>query len=338
MDELSYTVDIHTHLLSPQVRFDRLLDRMAVPLFAKNLGADPAKLRTDPWETYVTSMARAVKNSRFVDKTCLFGVDSRIDAKGREIDRDKTVCAMNSDVIKVARRYPRQFVPFFSINPNRPDALDSIDEYVEKGCQGAKFLQNYWGIDLNTPGLIPYYERLRQYKLPLIVHVGSEYSIRSEKAYEGVEMLRLPVETGVTVIAAHMGLGQLNHKLFPWRNLSRNPAWFDSDYFQLLELLEAHDNLYADISAMLIPLRARALHHLAKQTQVHHKILFGTDYPVPFTIRFNTHGLPREIARRIANTENPFDRYALAMLEFFPHGSPVYSNYHHVLPGRVGTG
>ncbi len=325
------TIDIHTHLLSPQVCFDRFIDKIAVRFFAKSLGVNPRELKSNPWETYVTSMASAVERSQLVKKTCLFGVDSQINNKGREIGRDRTVCAMNEDVIKVARRYPQQFIPFFSINPLRLNALELIDEYVEKGCRGAKFLQNYWGVDLNNPTLIPYYEKLKKNNLPLIIHIGSEYSIESERSLESVSMLSFPVEVGVTVIAAHMGLGQINHKLFPWRNLSRNPAWFDNDYFQLLKLLEKHDNLYADISAMLIPLRARALPHLATQTQVHHKILFGSDYPVPFMIRFNTHGLPGQEVIRIANIENPFDRYASTILEFFPEGSPVYTNYSDIL-------
>jgi predicted TIM-barrel fold metal-dependent hydrolase len=325
------TVDIHTHLLSPQVSFDRLFDKFAVYFFAENLGVDPGQLKDNPWETYVAAMAVAVKQSVHIDRTCLFGVDSRVDNRGRQLHRDKTVCAMNSDILQVANRYPEQFIPFFSINPQRPDALELIDEYSEKGCKGAKFLQNYWGADLNNEQFIPYYEKLRDKKLPLIIHIGSEISISSDRRYEGSNMLDLPLQCGVSVIAAHMGLGQFRHKLCPWRNLSRNPVWFDDDYFRILDLMEQYDNLYADISAMLIPLRARALQHLSEQTQVHHKLLFGTDYPVPFIIRFNTHGLGRKTNRRLTAIPNPFDRYAAAILEFFPGHNPMYTNYQHLL-------
>ncbi len=325
------TIDIHTHLLNPQVRFDRLFDRIAVRFFAKSLGIDPVKLKQQPWKAYVAAMAHAVSTSETVEQTCLFGVDSRVDSKGRETHRDKTVCAMNADVLEVAGRYPLQFIPFFSINPLRPNALERIEEYSEKGFRGAKFLQNYWGLDLNNPTFIPYYEKLRDKNLPLIIHIGSEISIQSEKRYEGSDMLELPLQTGVTVIAAHMGLGQINHKWLFWRNLSRNPTWFDKDYFHILEMLEQHDNLYGDLSAMLIPLRARALEHLASQKQVHHKILFGTDYPVPLMIRFNTHGINSADTKRIASIQNPFDRYAAAMLQFFPKEHPLYTNHQYIL-------
>jgi predicted TIM-barrel fold metal-dependent hydrolase len=269
-----------------------------------------------------------------VEKTCLFGVDARFDERGKEIDRDKTVCAMNKDVLAVAASYPDQFIPFLSVNPRRPDALDLIDELVEQGCRGAKFLQNYWGLDLNSERLIPYYEKLKQHKLPLIVHIGSEYTIHSYPNYERVDMLKLPLSTGVTVIAAHMGLGRFEHRLQAWRNLSRQPRHFDRDYFRLLEMLTQYQNLYADISAILAPLRARALPHLSKQKQVHEKILFGTDYPVPFTVRLNSFDLDSTTRKRIAQVDNPFDRYTAVMLEYFPANSAIYRNYQKLLPTR----
>lgn len=325
------TIDIHTHLLNPEVAFDRLFDKISVRFFARGLGVDPTELMARPYQTYVASMAKAVKESHHVEKACLFGVDARLDEQGREIHRDKTVCAMSDDVLAVAATYPDQFIPFFSINPRRPNALDLIDEQVEKGSRGAKFLQNYWGVDLNDERLIPYYEKLKKYKLPLIVHIGSEYSIHSFASFERIKMLDLPLATGVTLIAAHMGLGRVNHKLRIWKNLSKDPRYFDEDYYRLLEMLKQHQNLYADISAIMVPLRARALRHLSDQKEVHHKILFGTDYPVPFPVRFNSYDIAKTTRKRIDQIENPFDRYIAAILEYFPMDNPIYQNHQKVL-------
>lgn len=329
------TIDIHTHLMNPGVRFDRLFDKVSIRFFARGLGVDPAELLADPYQTYVGSMARSIRESVHVERACLFGVDSRFDERGREIDRDRTVCALTEDVLSVTRRHPEAFIPFLSVNPRRTEALDLIDEYVENGCRGAKFLQNYWGVDLNDRRFVPYYEKLRSHHLPLIIHVGSEYTIDSDARYERIGMLDLPLDCGVSVIAAHMGLGRVNHKIRFWRNFSKRPHNFDDDYFQLLEKLRHHDNLYADISAILAPLRARALRHLAGQTDVHGKILFGTDYPVPFSIRFNSYDLPVVKRKEIGVIRNPFDRYLTAMLEYFPADSPIYSNHKKVFEGDV---
>ncbi len=137
-------------------------------------------------------------------------------------------------------------------------------------------------------------------------------------------MLELPLACGVTVIAAHMGLGRINHKLLIWKNITRNPHDFDDDYFILLDKLKTYTNLYADISAILVPLRARALPHLAQQKAVHDKILFGTDYPVPFTTTLNSYDLSWAVRRKISSITNPFDRYISAILEYFPENSPIY--------------
>jgi predicted TIM-barrel fold metal-dependent hydrolase len=326
------TIDIHTHLMNPDVRFDRLYDKLTIRFFAKSLGVDPQALMADPYQAYVASMASSIRKSVYLEKACLFGVDSRFDEQGNETHRDKTVCAMTEDAIDVAERYPDQFIPFMSVNPRRQNALDLIDEYAERGCQGAKFLQNYWGVDLNDKRFIPYYEKLVSYGLPLIVHVGSEYTIESDARYEGVDMVDLPLASGVKVIAAHMGLGRVNHKLMPWRNLSRNPIYFDRDYFQLLEKLQQHENLFADISAILAPLRARALRHLADATSVHGKILFGTDFPVPYVVRLNTYDLASKRRKQISCVENPFDRYLSVLFEYFPADSCIYTNHRKVLP------
>jgi predicted TIM-barrel fold metal-dependent hydrolase len=325
------TIDTHTHLMNPEVRFDRLFDKITIRFFAQGLGVEPAALMADPFETYVTSMAKSIHESQYVERACLFGVDSRLDERGREIDRDRTVCATTEDTLAVHQRYPDAFIPFFSINPRRRNALDLVDEYVERGCRGAKFLQNYWAVDLNDQRFIPYYEKLVSRGLPLVIHIGSEYTIDSDPRYERIGMLDLPLECGVTVVAAHMGLGRINYKFRFWRNLSQQPRYFDDDYFRMLEKLRRHDNLYADISAILAPLRARALRHLAAQTDVHHKILFGTDYPVPFSIRFNSYDLPVAKRKEIARIQNPFDRYLAVLLEYFPEGSPLYENYQKVL-------
>ena len=331
------TIDIHTHLMNPGVRFDRLYDKFTVRFFAKSLGVDPKALLSDPYETYVASMATSIRQSNYVEKACLFGVDSRFNERGDETHRDETVCAMTDDTLAVAQRYPDQFIPFMSVNPRRLDALERIDEYAERGCRGAKFLQNYWGVDLNHEQFVPYYEKLVARELPLIVHVGSEYTIESDGRYEGIDMVDLPLACGVKVIAAHMGLGRVNHKLMPWRNLSRNPRHFDADYFQLLEKLEQHENLFADISAILAPLRARALSHMAKEAKgVHGKILFGTDFPVPYTIRLNSYDMSLSKRKEISRISNPFDRYINAIFEYFPPESPIYENFRKVLKTADG--
>lgn len=213
------TVDIHTHLLSSEVNFDRLFDKVAINLFAKKFGLDKKELQENPYNAYVNALTKNVRNSLHVEKVVLFGVDAKVDKKGKILHRDKTVCASNDDVLKVHEQNKDIIIPFFSINPNRPDSLDLIDFYVEHGFKGAKFLQNYWGVDTKDKAYKAYFEKLKKLNLPLIIHVGSESSVHSYKEYEGLDMLYQPLECGVNTICAHMALGYENKTIL--RSLSK---------------------------------------------------------------------------------------------------------------------
>jgi predicted TIM-barrel fold metal-dependent hydrolase len=323
------TVDFHTHLLSSDVKFERLYDKLAILFFASKLGIDAKKLIKDPYKTYCDALIQNVKESKYIEKTVLFGVDARVDEKGDTLHKDITVCATNNELLELYQRNRDIIIPFFSINPLRPDALDLIDKYHELGFRGAKFLQNYWGVDTQDARFTPYFEKLKEKNLPLIVHVGSESSVHSFKECESIKMLDHPLEIGVTTVCAHMAVSYTKSGIF--KALSQNPKYFNDEYFQLLEMLQTHKNLYADISAMLTPVRAKVLRHLSRQTDIHNKLLFGTDFPVPFTTVFNSYDLSFKKRFKISKTTNPNDRYIKAMLEYFPKESEVYTNHKKIL-------
>jgi len=323
------TVDIHSHLLNREVKFDRFYDRLAVKFFAKRLGMEIEGIYKDPYQAYIKALTKNIRESKYLKKAVVFGVDSKRDSKGRVLHRDKTVCATNEDLLTLYENNKDIIIPFFSINPNRPDALDLIDYYYEKGFRGAKFLQNYWNVDTREERYLPYFEKLKSKNLTLIIHVGSESSVSSHKECESLEMLEAPLRVGVKVIAAHMGIEYEMSKIF--KSLSKNPKNFGKNYFKLLEMLKEHNNLYADISALLTPVRAKVLRDLSQREEIHEKILFGTDFPVPFSVIFNSYDMPFEKRWQISKIKNPHDRYISAILEYFDKDSPIFTNYKKLL-------
>ena len=74
-------------------------------------------------------------------------------------------------------------------------------------------------------------------------------------------------------------------------------------------------------------MRAKVLRHLSTQNDIHHKLLFGTDFPVPFGTVLTSYDLPYAKRFELSRETNPFDRYAKAILEYFPAESPIYTNY-----------
>lgn len=64
------TIDIHTHLLSSDVKFNRLYDKVAKAMIA------------NPYETYVDAITKNTKESQYIKKLVLSGVDARVDDEG----------------------------------------------------------------------------------------------------------------------------------------------------------------------------------------------------------------------------------------------------------------
>ncbi|MDR0761894.1 MAG: amidohydrolase [Campylobacteraceae bacterium] len=322
-------VDMHVHLLSSQVGFKRFYDKLAIMFFARRLGANPKQLIKNSYEEYVNTLIKSVKTSRKIKKITLFGIDEKIDEEGKVLHKDNTVCASNDDVLRLYKKHHDIIIPFFSINPLRSNALELIDKYVDRGFKGAKFMQNYWEIDTNDEKFIPYYEKLKKRDLPVIFHIGSESSLPSNRAYESLKMIELPLKLGLKVIVAHMALSYEPLKIL--RALKRNPKYYPKEYFTLIEMLKTYDNLYADISAILTPVRAKVLRHLSREKEIHHKLLYASDYPVPFSIMLNSYDLLPSKRFKFVFEKNPFDRYALVINEYFPPESAIYTNYKKVL-------
>ncbi len=324
------TIDFYSHLLNPNVSFSRLYDKVAISLFAKKLGVDKNELINRKYDAFVESFINNIKTSKHIKKSVILPVDAKIDIKGDEIHRDKTVCSSNEDVYKEYQKYPNEIIPFFSINPNRKDALDLIDKYASLGFKGAKFLQNYWDIDINDKKYSKYFEKIKSYNLPIIIHSGSEYAISSNPKYEKIEVANQAIEIGCKVVLAHFGVNIImeNRLKYFHNNLSFENNRFGDDYFKTLEYLEKHENVYADLSAVIALFRTKIVEDLAKnQKQIHHKLLFGTDYPVPFSILFSHNSLGLKKRLELEKIQNPLDRYISFFNEYFEEDSPVYNNW-----------
>nr|WP_315060856.1 amidohydrolase family protein [uncultured Campylobacter sp.] len=321
------TVDIHSHLLSSDVKFDRFYDKLALAFFAKKFDINRRELIKNGFEGYKSNFARLIKSSNSVQKSVVFGVDAKFDEGGNLVHKDKTVCASNEDVFAFYEQNPNEVVPFFSVNPNRKDALNLIEKYHKMGFKGGKLLHSYWETDLNDKRYEPYFRLLSELGLPLVIHVGDENSLASNKALESIEQLKSPLNLGCRIVCAHMGAssdGVLSM-------FSRDPEKLGTNYLTLLRWLREFDGLYADVSALLCINKARILPHLKTQTQIHDKILFGTDFPVPFSVILSSYDLPFCERLALNRIQNPLDRYVRAMSLYFGEDSPIFSNYKKIL-------
>ena len=216
---------------------------------------------------YLEHLITELRASKHVQKAVLLGMDGFYDQTGL-LNRQHTDFLISNDyVFKTVRDHPDVFLAGPSINPQREDAVDEVHRCADAGAVLIKVLPNAQHFNPADPKYTPFYRALAQRKLPFLSHVGYEFSlIGKDQSLGDPERLRLALDEGVTVIAAHAcsyGL-MLYEKFIPTFH----------------EFTNRYPNFYADISALTLPNRLRMLLHLRKHPEVQDRLLFGTDYPL----------------------------------------------------------
>jgi predicted TIM-barrel fold metal-dependent hydrolase len=160
-----------------------------------------------------------------------------------------------------------EFLPAVSIHPARPDALEELERCLAEGAVMMKCLPNCHNIDCNHRRYQRFWERMAEARLPLLAHTGGEHTVPVlRKEFADPRLLQLPLECGVTVIAAHCGT---------------KSGLADPDYFPVfVEMTHRYPNLYGDTSAFNVPIRGRHIPECVREPLVS-RLLHGSDFPVP---------------------------------------------------------
>lgn len=294
-------IDIHVHLAgvgtggsgcSVSPRFRR---RFTFRLLRRLNGITREQMTTTVDADWAARIAAAIRASE-LDRAVALGFDGAYDSGGR-LDRRNTQMIVPPDwVFRVCEQHP-ELLPGPSLNPFRADALERLDECIERGAVLFKWLPSVQGIDPANPRLGPFYARLATAGIPLLVHAGGGENTFAEHAPElnDVARLRAPLEAGVTVICAHSGTPVV---------LSRAP-----DQRPLLrEMLLRYPRLWVDNSGLANPGRFPHLPRLARDPLLAARTLYGSDYPVPSNAIYYLHRLGWGPVRALEAEHNPFDR------------------------------
>jgi hypothetical protein len=186
-----------------------------------------------------------------------------------------------------------------SVNPYRRDAVTRLEQAAADGAVLMKWLPSIQHIDPSDQRLVPFYLRMKELGLPLLSHTGSEYSFtRARSELADPELLRLPLSLGLTVIAAHAGSN------------GRNGG--EPNHARFIRLCGEYANLYADISALTQLNRLGHLSRLLNHRELHGRLLYGTDMPLPNTCIVSPFAFPFRISPwrmlAISRIANPWDR------------------------------
>jgi predicted TIM-barrel fold metal-dependent hydrolase len=277
-------IDCHVHLLPFGGRFGgavtaRGYRAIGDRFLRRRLGLAAASPEEQE-RRYVDDLAGLVRGSE-LDRATLLALDAVHDTDGG-IRLDRTALhAPNDAVAKSCALHPDAFLFGASVHPHRRDALDELDRVAALGAVLVKLLPNSQGFDPADPALDPYYRRLADLGLPLLVHGGYEHTLPAiDQAWGQPRRLERALDAGVTVVVAHAGSAGRFH-----------PRETFGDF---LRLLERHPRCFGDTSSLANWWRSRYLFALLDPAALERKhgvriddplsrFVHGSDYPVPVT-------------------------------------------------------
>lgn len=258
----------------------------------KDIGLPQSALYGNLESFYEARLLNLIQTSS-LNAAVILAMDEVYDESGKKMEGKSVFYVPNDYVLNLAQKHP-EFLAGISIHPARPDALDELERCIEQGAALLKILPNVHNIDCNDRRFKKMWLRMVEAGLPLLAHTGSEHTlpvIRPEFATP--EILRFPLECGVTVIAGHSAA-----KNWP----------FEPNYFEvLINMMEKYPNLYGDTSAFNLPIRCR---YFKRCLEMESRFIHGSDFPVPIMPYWAwINGLiDFKQMRKISREPNPLER------------------------------
>jgi predicted TIM-barrel fold metal-dependent hydrolase len=210
------------------------------------------------------------------------------------IRKDLSDAFVSNDAVFSAVKRSSKLLPGVAIHPARSDALDELERCAAAGAVLLKLLPCVQNVDCNLTRYKPFWTRLAELGMPFLAHTGGEFFVRSwRNDLKSPLCLQLPLECGVTVIAAHCSTRAL-----PW----------DGDHFEeFLQMRQRFPNFYGDLAALSHITHLKSLERLRDEPE---RLLHGTDYPVVTAVfpSWLKGWIDRETMLRLRAIRNPLEK------------------------------
>lgn len=264
-------LDCHVHLVGDGSSGDgrafvlrTAWNRLQARFLLREAGVDAAHLRGGLDAAFDAALATHVEGSG-LDGAVILAQDLPHDEQGRALPM-AGFRVPNDAVLAFCRRDPARLLPAVSIHPSRPDALDELERCAALGAKVLKLLPNCHAADCSAPRHAAFWAACARLKLAFLAHTGGELTLPVLRPdLESPAVLRLPLEQGVTCIAAH--------------GASRSLPWGRDHLDELADLARRFPNLLVDNSALASPIRSAAIPRLLGE--LGDRIVHGSDFPVP---------------------------------------------------------
>ena len=173
----------------------------------------------------------------------------------------------NEEIIDAAVQNPDVIVPFASVDPARPDALDRVRQAAAAGARGFKFHPNLQAFFPNDERVYPLYDAIAEAGVPALFHSGHS-GIGTGVPGGGGFRLKYSNPMCLDDVAADFPELQivLAHPSFPWQD-------------EAISVCLHKANVWIDLSGWSPKYFPPQLVQYAN-TQLRTKVLFGSDYPL----------------------------------------------------------
>lgn len=297
-------IDMHVHVgcmgvsdndcfLSPSIE-----ESYKFGFYLKAFGTGGAELEEQGDEIIVAKLSRKIAASAWVDKAVVLAMDGVIDEKGN-VDRDQTQVYIPNEYVVEAIAGHGNLLFGASVNPNRSDALARLEQAKADGAVLIKWIPCMMGIDPGAPAMVPFYRKLIELDLPLLTHAGQELSFaHSRDELCDPLKLSLPLEMGVTVIAAHIATTGENDDV--------------ANFERIMPMFSRYPNLYTDISSLTQLNKLGYLKTALQREWLVERMIYGSDWPLQMfplvSPWYHAGSLSFRQAKHVERLENKWDR------------------------------
>jgi uncharacterized protein len=229
-----------------------------------------------------------------LDGVGVLALDGVYDDDG-EFDRERTHVYVCNDYCLEVCDASDKLLPICSVNPQRKDAVAELERVVRAGAAAIKMLPNSQGFDPGDPDYQPFWERMVELGVPLLIHSSFEHTIPViDQAFGRPERLYAPLSEGVTVISAHCasaGVAHIHEDIGTWQ-----------------AMLREFPNLFGDISAMASMARFPYLKTVLEDEFARERVALGSDFPIPVSPWLFLTQLGFAKVRELIRIDNPLQK------------------------------
>jgi len=244
--------------------------RFPVYLWAMNTSEEELQVNGD--KILIRKLSKNIEQSESVSKAVVLAMDGYIDTVGEKagiFNKDKTQIYVPNDYISSEIINYDNLLFGASIHPARKDALQRLRKAKQQGAVLVKWIPSIMNIDPADEKYIEFYKLMAELKIPLLTHTGMEKSFSTAiDELADPKRLTLPLELGVTVIAAHIA--------------TTGESEGQDNFERIKPMLHDYPNLYVDISSLTQLNKINYLSKALSDDVIQSKMIFGTDWPLQF--------------------------------------------------------